>query len=167
MVTTKESVKVTLDLGVHMNYTIRTMEESDYDEVYELWTTIHGFAMRSLDDSKEGVVRVLKRNPGLSVVAVSGGKIVGSILVGHDGRRACFYHVCVHEDYRKHGIGKAMASEAMMRLKVEGINKIQLVAFKENALGNGFWQAEQWIMRDDLNVYDFVLNEANITAFNK
>jgi hypothetical protein len=60
-----------------------------------------------------------------------------------------------------------MASEAMMRLKVEGINKIQLVAFKENALGNGFWQAEQWVMRDDLNVYDFVLNEANITAFNK
>ena len=150
-----------------MNYEVRTMTEHDYQEVYNLWTTIHGFAMRSLDDSEAGVKSFLKRNPGLSVVAVSAGKIVGSILVGHDGRRACFYHVCVHEDYRKHGIGKAMAAEAMMKLKVEGINKIQLVAFKENQLGNGFWQAEQWVMRDDLNVYDFVLNEANITAFNK
>lgn len=164
---TKEKFNFTVDLGVHMDFQIRTMEEKDYDDVYKLWTTIHGFAMRSLDDSKEGVTRVLRRNPGLSVVAVSDGKIVGSILVGHDGRRACFYHVCVHEDYRKHGIGKAMASEAMVRLKEEGINKIQLVAFKENKLGNGFWQAEQWIMRDDLNVYDFVLNEENITAFNK
>lgn len=149
-----------------MDFKIRTMEETDYDGVYKLWTTIHGFAMRSLDDSKEGVIRVLKRNPGLSVIAVANGEIVGSILVGHDGRRACFYHVCVKEEYRKHGIGKAMATEAMLRLKAEGINKVQLVAFKDNALGNGFWQAEQWIMRDDLNVYDFVLNEENITAFN-
>ena len=149
-----------------MEFEIKTMEEKDYEGVYTLWTTIHGFAMRSLDDSKEGVVRVLKRNPGLSVTAVADGKIVGSILVGHDGRRACFYHVCVKEEYRKHGIGKAMATEAMLRLKAEGINEVQLVAFKDNALGNGFWQAEQWIMRDDLNVYDFVLNEENITAFN-
>lgn len=149
-----------------MDFKIRTMEETDYEKVYDLWTTIHGFAMRSLDDSKEGVTRVLKRNPGLSVLAESDGQVVGSILVGHDGRRACFYHVCVKEEYRKHGIGKAMATEAMMRLKAEGINKVQLVAFKDNALGNGFWQAEQWIMRDDLNVYDFVLNEENITAFN-
>ena len=164
---TKENINITLDLGTHKNYEIRTMEEADYQEVYKLWTTIHGFAMRSLDDSKEGVARFLKRNPGLSVVAVSDNKIVGSILVGHDGRHACFYHVCVHEDYRQQGIGKSMASEAMMRLKEEGITKIQLVAFKDNKLGNGFWQAEQWIMRKDLNVYDFVLNEENITAFNK
>jgi len=164
---TKDSISITVDLGVHMDYQIRTMEEKDYEEVYKLWTTIHGFAMRSLDDSKEGVTRVLKRNPGLSVVAVSDKKIVGSILVGHDGRRACFYHVCVHEDYRKHGIGKAMASEAMVRLKDEGINKVQLVAFRENKVGNSFWQAEQWIKRDDLNVYDFILNDENITAFNK
>ena len=167
MDTATNSINFTLDLGVHMNYTIRTMEDSDYDEVYKLWTTIHGFAMRSLDDSEAGVKSFLKRNPGLSVVAVSEGKIVGAILVGHDGRRACFYHVCVHEDYRKHGIGKTMASEAMMRLKEEGINKVQLVAFKDNELGNGFWQAEQWIMRKDLNVYDFTLNEENIVRFNE
>ena len=149
-----------------MEFEIKTMEEKDYEAVYQLWTTIHGFAMRSLDDSKEGVTRVLKRNPGLSVMAVADGQVVGSILVGHDGRRACFYHVCVKEEYRNHGIGKAMATEAMVRLKEEGITKVQLVAFKGNKLGNGFWQAEQWIMRDDLNVYDFVLNEENITAFN-
>ena len=36
------------------------------------------------------------------------GEVVGSILCGHDGRTACFYHVCVREDCRKHGIGKEM-----------------------------------------------------------
>ena len=49
---------------------IRTMTIKDYEEVYTLWTTIHGFGMRSLDDSKEGVQRFLQRNPSTSVVAV-------------------------------------------------------------------------------------------------
>ena len=166
MVTTNESIKVTLDLGMHMNYAVRTMEENDYDEVYNLWTTIHGFAMRSVDDSRAGVKRFLDRNPGLSVVAVSGDKIVGSILVGHDGRHGSFYHVCVKEEYRKHGIGKAMVTAAMIRLKDEGINKIQLVAFKGNELGNQFWHAEGWREREDFNTYDFVLNDENIIKFN-
>ena len=50
-----ESVSFKVNLGADMNYQIRTMEEEDYDGVYKLWTTIHGFAMRSLDDSKDGV----------------------------------------------------------------------------------------------------------------
>jgi ribosomal protein S18 acetylase RimI-like enzyme len=150
-----------------MDYKICTMEKTDYDEVYQLWETIHGFAMKSVDDSKEAVERFIDRNPGLSVVAVSDGKIVGSMLVGHDGRRGCLYHVCVHEEFRKKGIGKAMATEAMIRLKNEGITKAQLLAFKGNELGNSFWQAEQWEQREDVYIYDFILNEDNIVAFNK
>ena len=162
----QENFKISMDLGVYTEYQIRTMEESDYEEVYELWTTIHGFAMRSLDDSKEGILKFIKRNPNTSVVAVVAGKIVGSILAGHDGRHGSFYHVCVHEDYRKHGIGKAMVTSAMVRLKNEGINKVQLVAFSGNEIGNHFWHAEGWREREDYNTYDFVLNDENIIKFN-
>ncbi|SEK58257.1 MULTISPECIES: GNAT family N-acetyltransferase [Pseudobutyrivibrio] len=162
----QENFKISMDLGVYTEYQIRTMEESDYEEVYELWTTIHGFAMRSLDDSKEGILKFIKRNPNTSVVAVVDGKIVGSILAGHDGRHGSFYHVCVHEDYRKHGIGKAMVTSAMVRLKNEGINKVQLVAFSGNEIGNHFWHAEGWREREDYNTYDFVLNDENIIKFN-
>ena len=162
----QENFKISMDLGVYTEYQIRTMEESDYEEVYELWTTIHGFAMRSLDDSKEGILKFIKRNPNTSVVAVVDGKIVGSILAGHDGRHGSFYHVCVHEDYRKHGIGKAMVTSAMIRLKNEGINKVQLVAFSGNEIGNHFWHAEGWRERGDYNTYDFVLNDENIIKFN-
>ena len=47
------------------------MTIEDYDQVYHLWKTIHGFGIRSIDDSREGVERFLKRNPTTSVVAVS------------------------------------------------------------------------------------------------
>ena len=71
----------------NLEYKIRTMTMDDYEQVYNMWMTIHGFGIRSIDDSKEGVERFLKRNPTTSVVAEWDGKVVGAILCGHDGRR--------------------------------------------------------------------------------
>lgn len=145
---------------------IRVMKIEDYDGVYALWKKIKGFGIRSIDDSRIGVERFLKRNPTTSVVAVEDGKIVGSILCGHDGRRGCLYHVCVDEAYRRKGIGKAMVVYAMQALKEEKINKVSLIAFTKNDVGNAFWNTIGWTERLDLNYYDFTLNEENITAFN-
>lgn len=144
---------------------IRAMEEEDYDKVFRLWKTIKGFGIRSMDDSREGIERFLKRNPTTSVVALAEDEIVGAILCGHDGRRGCFYHVCVREDYRQRGIGKKMAVFAMRALQEEHINKVCLIAFKKNEVGNSFWKSVGWTFREDLNYYDFVLNDANITTF--
>lgn len=146
---------------------IRTMEIGDYENVYRLWMSIKGFGIRSVDDSREGVEMFLKRNPTTSVVAEEDGKIVGTILCGHDGRRGCFYHVCVDPGYRRRGIGKAMAVKAMQELQKEKINKVSLIAFMQNDIGNAFWNSIGWTKREDLNYYDFTLNEANITAFNE
>ncbi len=146
---------------------IRVMTIEDYDEVKALWMTIHGFGIRSVDDSREGIERFLKRNPATSVVAIEDGHVVGAILCGHDGRRGCLYHVCVEEKYRLHGIGKEMVVFCMNALKEEKINKVSLIAFTQNDIGNAFWKCIGWTKREDLNYYDFTLNEANITAFNK
>lgn len=143
------------------------MTIEDYDEVYALWKKIRGFGIRSIDDSRKGVDRFLKRNPTTSVVAEKDGRIVGSILCGHDGRRGCFYHVCVDENYRRHGIGKAMVVASMEALKAEYINKVCLIAFTSNDGGNAFWNTIGWTRRLDLNYYDFTLNAENITAFNQ
>ena len=147
------------------NFTLRPMLIEDYENVYKLWMTIDGFGIRSIDDSKAGVARFIKRNPTTSVVAEADGKIVGAILCGHDGRRGCFYHVCVQKEYRKHGIGKAMAVFCMKALQEEEINKVSLIAFQSNEGGNQFWKKVGWTFRDDLNYYDFTLNEENITNF--
>ena len=146
---------------------IREMKIEDYQGVHDLWMTIKGFGIRSVDDSKEGVERFLNRNPGLSVVAEEDGKIVGCILCGHDGRRGCLYHVCVDEAYRMRGIGKLMVVAAMNALKAEGINAVSLIAFTKNNIGNAFWKEVGWKQREDLNYYDFILNEENMIAFNK
>ena len=148
-----------------MSILIREMTPEDYDKVYELWMSIQDCGIRCNDAAREGVTRFLKRNPTTSVVAEQNGRIVGAILCGHDGRTGFFYHVCVASDYRKHGVGHRMVHFAMKALQSEGINKVSLIAFKSNEVGNEFWHNVGWVERSDVNYYDFVLNEENITKF--
>ena len=150
-----------------MSINIRVMAPEDYDKVYQLWLSITGFGIRSVDDSREGVARFLKRNPTTSVVAEQNGRIVGSIMCGHDGRTGCFYHVCVARDYRKHGVGYRMVRFAVRALIEEGVSKVTLIAFKENQVGYVFWKSLGWTQREDVNYYDLILNEENITNFVK
>ena len=146
---------------------VRAMSIADYEEVYDLWMSIQGFGIRSMDDSKEGIRVFLKRNPTTSAVDVEDGRIAGAVLCGHDGRRGCLYHVCVSQKYRRRGIGKKMVAFCMEALRKEQISKVCLNAFVINQVGNSFWQKTGWNNRTDLNYYDFNLNEKNITVFNQ
>ena len=145
---------------------IREMTMEDFEEVHALWMGIHGFGIRSIDDSKEGVERFIRRNPTTSMVACENDRIIGAILCGHDGRRGCLYHVCVQEDYRKQGIGQKMVEACLAALKREHVNKVNLIAFKKNDIGNHFWQGMGWTFREDVNYYEYVTNEENQTVFN-
>lgn len=146
---------------------IRVMTANDFDKVHDLWGSIQGFAIRSIDDSREGIERFLKRNPTTSMVAQDGDKIVGAILCGHDGRRGCLYHVCVDSQYRRLGIGTQMVKACLDSLRAEQINNVTLIAFTQNEIGNSFWRHVGWAEREDLNYYDFNLNSDNKITYNK
>ena len=146
-------------------YSIMPMTEDDYDDVRALWMTIRGFGIRALDDSREDVQRFIRRNPTTSVVARMDGRIVGSILCGSDGRQGALYHVCVAREYRRRGIGTHMVGYCMHQLRLMGINKVSLIAFASNDAGNAFWKQIGWTRKSDVNYYEFVLNEQNITRF--
>ena len=127
--------------------------------------TIRGFGIRALDDSREDIRRFIRRNPTTSVVARMDGRIVGSILCGSDGRQGALYHVCVAREYRRRGIGTHMVGYCMHQLRLMGINKVSLIAFTSNDAGNAFWKQIGWTRKSDVNYYEFVLNEQNITRF--
>ena len=146
-------------------YSIMPMTEDDYDDVRALWMKIRGFGIRALDDSREDVQRFIRRNPTTSVVARMDGRIVGSILCGSDGRQGALYHVCVAREYRRRGIGTQMVGYCMHQLRLMGINKVSLIAFASNDVGNAFWKQIGWTRKSDVNYYEFVLNEQNITRF--
>ncbi len=68
------------------------------------------------------------------------------------------------KEYRRQGIGTRMVGYCMQQLKSMGINKVGLIAFTKNDVGNAFWNQIGW-KKSDVNYYEFVLNEKNITLF--
>lgn len=118
--------------------------------------------MRSLDDSLEGITKFLQRNPNTNFVAEDNNQIAGVILCGHDGRRGYIYHTAVRLDYRKRGIGKALVTATLDALKKEKINKVALVVFNTNELGNKFWKNIGFEVRNDLIYRNISLNDQNI-----
>lgn len=129
---------------------IRLMTIADYESVYELWIHTPGMGLNSTDDSREGIEKYLKRNPSTSFVAECDGKIVGVIMAGHDGRRGYIYHTAVLPAYHRQGIARILVERAMSALDAEGIQKVALVAFKENEAGNVFWEKMGFVQREDL-----------------
>lgn len=139
--------------------TIRVMTIADYDGICDVWKDHDG--INPVDDSLEGFTKYLKRNPTTSFVAEDNGKIVGTILAGHDGRRGFFHHVVVMPEYRNQGIGRKIVGHAIESLEKEGINKVALVVFENNQLGNAFWEKIGFTAREDLiyrnkNIHDLI-----------
>lgn len=129
---------------------VRAMTMEDYDKVYELWACTPGVGLSAADDARAGIERFLRRNPRSCFVAQEGGRLAGTILSGHDGRRGHIYHTAVHPDFRRRGVGRALVHAAMEALEAEGIAKTMLVVFKANAGGNEFWESLGFTVRDDL-----------------
>ena len=129
---------------------IRLMTIDDYDRVYALWMSCKNMGFNNLDDSREGIDRFLKRNPNTSFVAEEDDRIIGVILTGHDGRRGYVYHACVAEDCRGKGTGTKLLDCALESMKEEGINKVALLVFNRNEVGNAFWEHQGFMVRNDV-----------------
>ena len=131
----------------------------DYDNVYRLWTLTKGMGLNNLDDTKTGINIFLQRNPNTCFVATFHNEIIGTIISGHDGRRGYIYHTAVSEKFRKKGIGQKLVTSSLSALKTEGINKVALVIFSKNKLGNLFWEKIGFRKREDLIYRDKTINE--------
>jgi len=138
---------------------IRKMIISDYEGVYQLWTNTSGMGLNNLDDSKRGIKNFLNRNPETCFVALKDETIIGVIMSGHDGRRGFIYHTTVALAERNKGIATDLVDNAMAALKDEGINKVALVVFSKNEIGNLFWEKQGFSVRNDLTYRNRNIND--------
>lgn len=144
-----------------MDWTVRPLRPEDAGPLCALWARTPGLGLRALDDSPEGVARFLQRNPATCFGAFSRGRLVGSVLCGHDGRRGYIYHTAVDAELRGRGIGWALVRRAEEALRAEGIHKAALVAFASNREGNAFWESLGYGERRDLVYRNKSLDEEN------
>lgn len=138
---------------------IRQMKIDDYTAVYQLWLSTSGMGLNDIDDSQQGIKRMLQRNPTLSFVAEKDKKIIGVIIAGQDGRRGYIYHTAVHQSYRHQGIAQELVKNVLDEMKALLIAKVGLFIFQKNHIGNPFWEKIGFTIRDDLYYRDRALTE--------
>ncbi len=135
-----------------MNIGVFEMTLADYPALIAIWQSDAGVGLGPGDD-EPGISRYLKRNPGMSFVAKFEGKIIGSILGGHDGRRGYIYHLFVLPEHRGKKISNHLLERALSAMAEAGIPRCLITVLKENAAGNEFWRAKKWTSVDFVNVY--------------
>jgi N-acetylglutamate synthase len=134
-----------------MNTEITPFSIDSYEDVLALWRQCEGIGLSDAD-SRESIQTYLNRNPGMSFVALADGKVVGSILAGHDGRRGYIHHLAVHPSCRRLGLGRALVAQATCALLSAGIQKAHIFIFNSNTEGIAFWESVGWSPRGDIGV---------------
>ena len=132
-----------------MRCTIKPMTLTDYDEVLRLWRNSEGVGL-SESDTRVEIGSFLKRNRGMSLVAREGAELVGAILCGHDGRRACLYHLAVAPSHRRNGLGTKLVRRCLAELKKAGIPRCNVFFYTKNTQGERFWLKLGWKKRSEL-----------------
>ena len=124
----------------------------DYETVYHLWKQAgDGIHLRRSDEPEE-IVKKLKRDPDLFLLAESGGEIAGTIFGGFDGRRGMMYHLAVAQDFRRRGIGEALMDELERRLRAKGCIRYYLLVTSDNEDAIRFYKRRGW---EQMDLYAF------------
>jgi len=132
---------------------LRSASTADHPRLIALWERTPGIQL-CRDDEFEPFAAYLARNPDLSLVLEAEGALIGSLLVGHDGRRGYLQHLVVDAPYCGRGLARRMLDEALARLARLGIGKSHVFVLRDAPEALAFWEGQAgWGRRDDILVY--------------
>jgi ribosomal protein S18 acetylase RimI-like enzyme len=135
-----------------MTIQIHPFVPADHAEAFALWQRTEGMGLNESDEA-HAVHAFLARNPGFSAVArTAEGRMIGSVLCGHDGRRGSLHHLSVEREWRGSGIGRRLAEHCLDRLAAAGIVKCNIFVLRENEGGTAFWLSQGWYETPWLNL---------------
>ena len=137
---------------------IRPAGAADEDAVVALWRAC-GLVVSYNDPGAD--FRFARGGAASDVLVAAGaaGRIVGSVMVGHDGHRGWLYYVAADPSSRLRGIGRRMVRAAEDWLRMRGVRKAELMVRRTNTGVIGFYERlgfeesnvvvmQRWLDRD-------------------
>ncbi|MFC9794936.1 GNAT family N-acetyltransferase [Streptomyces sp. NPDC057695] len=125
---------------------IRHATPEDAEAVLAFWK--ESAEGTSVSDDLDGVTRLVTRDPGALLLAVSGDVLVGSVIAGWDGWRASLYRLAVLPAYRRRGVSTALLRAAEERFAALGGRRADAMVLEENETGRHLWAAAGYERQD-------------------
>lgn len=119
--------------------TIREMTDADLDDVIALWTAAG--LVRPWNDPAHDIAFAMAQENATVLVGLQDGRIVTSVMTGHDGHRGTVYYVSVDPDCRGTGAGRQIMAAAENWLLAKGVWKVNLMVRATNEPVLGFYDA--------------------------
>lgn len=117
---------------------VRTATPEDEAAVTHLWRSCNLVASYN-DPATDFRFAILGPNSTV-LVGEAGGRICGSIMVGHDGHRGWLYYVASAPDQQKQGTGRTMVEAAEQWLRDRNVRKVQLMIRDTNTAVVPFYE---------------------------
>ena len=116
----------------------RDIQAEDEESVVCLWkrcelTRDWNDPYKDIKFARDGVTSTV-------LVGIVEGRIVASVMAGHDGHRGVLYYLAVDPEFQKRGYGKAAVAAAEAWLRERGVWKINLMVRSENENTGRFYE---------------------------
>ena len=116
----------------------RDINAEDEENVVNLWKRCE--LTRGWNDPYKDIRFAQKGGTSTVLVGIVEGRIVASVMVGHDGHRGVLYYLAVDPVFQKRGFGKAAVISAETWLRDRGVWKINLMVRSENEKTGRFYE---------------------------
>jgi len=139
----------------HHGAVLRKMERKDSQAVLDLINT------EGWDYHISEIERILEVSPDASVVACSGGTVVGAITTGISGKRCVLAHVVVMNGWRNKGIGNLMMNHLAERMDSLGIESMEAYAVP---LAIPFYKRHGYHSVEEMDTYRKTLTDKDVDS---
>lgn len=122
-----------------MALSVRNAGQGDAEAVVALWRAC-GLVVAYNDPLADFRFAVAGACSGVLVGVDEGGRVRGSVMVGHDGHRGWLYYVAADPECRGQGYGRRMVEAAEAWLRGRGVVKAQLLVRETNTQVVAFYE---------------------------
>ena len=130
---------------------IRHFTIDDYDSLIALWEEAGLPYKPQGRDNRDKMLREITGDTAIFLVAQFNGKIIGSVLGTHDGRKGWINRLAVTPEFRHHGIAQLLVEACEKAIYDKGIEIIACLIEPENTVSLDFFKHAGYTRYDGIH----------------
>lgn len=129
---------------------VREFRPGDYEAVMALWQVSRLPFKPGGRDSRDKVIKEAVQETATFLVAESAGRLVGTVLATHDGRKGWINRLAVAPEFRHRGIARLLLEKAEDSLYRRGLEIITCLIEDDNPGSMAFFQRAGYVKHTDI-----------------